>query len=671
MAARAPTNILSVSENERSEDESDRFGPPTRQPSNLSNTSLLSDASGDIGDTVLQPPKSDAALSDDDRVRRRRSLDPGLLRSGSTKRDFLSPQPATAYDKATTSKGSGTSLKRGFSLRSGGSSDGGSSVQPSSGPSSTAASSARSRPATTNQLLSKPSREQQDYIRKLFAEIPGPSPLASLRIAHPAGALTPQAAADPPSTVAKETHEALSSGLYACLIQFTSVETLEGEDARECRRCWKLLNPALVAEVGRRRAAKLLQRRLRSQAMLSDTPQADGHAISGPQVTPGRGRLPHTASMVQMNRHLLAEKMRQDSQTPTQHAGPAITITATSPPISRHASDAMRAIEAEQLAEAARLEADANASGFSSLTVTQSNSTDGRGRRESLASESDADLSDVSYPKDDALRRKASLRSTASSAGTSISFAEGTAGDQKPSSRPNTASSIPRAPASIHEMLPKRSQRFVARKAHKRYLISTLPSLLVFHLKRFQQTSKSSMFGSFNNLKKLDDKVTFPVYLDMSPFIAPPPLREKRGNVPQRAPDSDGDISTSAMSGDGERGRSATSSIEDRKHWFRRRSPSAELRAKSQYRLYGVISHQGNMSQGHYIAYTLTSQRKIDGHHLPDAGGKLQPSDHQAKRQWVFYSDDDVRVASLEEVLKTQAYCLLYERITTPESSKL
>jgi ubiquitin C-terminal hydrolase len=59
------------------------------------------------------------------------------------------------------------------------------------------------------------------------------------------------------------------------------------------------------------------------------------------------------------------------------------------------------------------------------------------------------------------------------------------------------------------------------RAAYKRYLIGTPPPVLVIHLKRFQHISRTYMMSFSHGLKKLDDYVTFPEYLDLTPFLAP------------------------------------------------------------------------------------------------------------------------------------------------------
>jgi len=68
---------------------------------------------------------------------------------------------------------------------------------------------------------------------------------------------------------------------------------------------------------------------------------------------------------------------------------------------------------------------------------------------------------------------------------------------------------------------PSRPKPTIMRPAYKRYLIGTPPPVLVIHLKRFQQISKTHMLSFSHGFKKLDDYVTFPEYLDLMPYLAP------------------------------------------------------------------------------------------------------------------------------------------------------
>lgn len=112
---------------------------------------------------------------------------------------------------------------------------------------------------------------------------------------------------------------------------------------------------------------------------------------------------------------------------------------------------------------------------------------------------------------------------------------------------------------------PKKPKPVIMRPAYKRYLIATAPPVLVIHLKRFQQVDKMPLisFTPTYGFKKLDDYVTFPEYLDLTPFLAP--RRE--------------DVETNQTDGEGN----------DVKREF------SEEHGKCMYRLYAVVVHVGNM----------------------------------------------------------------------------
>lgn len=156
--------------------------------------------------------------------------------------------------------------------------------------------------------------------------------------------------------------------------------------------------------------------------------------------------------------------------------------------------------------------------------------------------------------------------------------------------------------------LPPKSDRHMMRRAHKRYLLSALdlPPVLVLHLKRFQQTSKSLFGSAFVNLKKRDDEVSFPLEMDMAPFLAP---TEK---PPQRGGGGDDDLSRIGS---------------------------------TRYQLYGVVEHIGTLALGHYVAYVLSDRWR-------------QGDSDPRERRWVFCSDERVRPCSVDEVLKSKAYIL-------------
>ncbi|KAF9788165.1 cysteine proteinase [Thelephora terrestris] len=212
---------------------------------------------------------------------------------------------------------------------------------------------------------------------------------------------------------------------------------------------------------------------------------------------------------------------------------------------------------------------------------------------------------------------------------------------------------IPHSPELEKPKVP-RSKQVVMRRFYKRYLIADPPLILVVHLKRFQQTSRIPFMSFSAGFKKLDEYVTFPEYLDITPFLAP----------------NKGDFGLP----------------------IRKLRQSNRAKGKCMYRLYAVVVHIGNILGGHYIAYTALPHR---AKHLKDSQGtesvgftpttsdtslrsdksdKVENHDKSDKRekghekneprQWAYISDTVVRLTTLDEVLKSRAYMCLYERIS-------
>lgn len=289
------------------------------------------------------------------------------------------------------------------------------------------------------------------------------------------------------------------------------------------------------------------------------------------------------------------------------------------------------------------------------------------------------------------------------------------------------ASTRERRPTSDSTPSIPRSKRVVQRRAYKRYLIATPPPVLVVHLKRFQQVGRhpsySLPYQFSSNLKKLDDPVSVPEYLNLQPFLLP-----KK---------SEFFANEKAKTGE-KKGRNREKGDEKEKG-----------QERCMYRLYAVVVHIGNMvclslsscsfacltncSQlgGHYVAYTAlpeaatappapenrndlnsTSSEKADAvlcelnlpgsrlasprstafinsanpsmRSLPvtaegpaattstslppsSAGGSSPPSGASTTptlaRRWCYVSDTVVRLATFDEVLKSKAYICMYERV--------
>ncbi|KAF7254533.1 Ubiquitin carboxyl-terminal hydrolase 45 [Varanus komodoensis] len=145
--------------------------------------------------------------------------------------------------------------------------------------------------------------------------------------------------------------------------------------------------------------------------------------------------------------------------------------------------------------------------------------------------------------------------------------------------------------------------------ARKQLLISSVPAVLILHLKRFHQAGVS--------LRKVNRHVDFPLVLDLTPFCS---------------------VSCKNVTDSG----------------------------KVFYALYGIVEHSGSMRGGHYAAYVkirapskkllehISSNKNVQG--LKEAVG---PS----VGQWVYVSDTHVQMVPESRVLNSQAYLLFYERM--------
>ncbi|KAF5368519.1 hypothetical protein D9758_002458 [Tetrapyrgos nigripes] len=247
-----------------------------------------------------------------------------------------------------------------------------------------------------------------------------------------------------------------------------------------------------------------------------------------------------------------------------------------------------------------------------------------------------------------------SVRSVESSAWTSVSPAKESTTSQSSSSvhnqqrisapamqisRSDDTSAASQA-SSSRSSKPKKSKLpkpTIMRPAYKRYLISTPPPILVIHLKRFQQVSSKMPMMSFSSgFKKLDDYVTFPEFLDLTPFMAP----EKEDF------------------GLGKKGREVKKGQGQGLGKEKEKKKPKETKERFMYRLYAVVVHIGNMLGGHYIAYTaLPNSEDVGMDKTPPAGiDPNAPLPIQSGRQWAYISDTVVRFTTLEEVLKAKAY---------------
>ncbi|NWI21555.1 UBP45 hydrolase, partial [Crypturellus soui] len=145
--------------------------------------------------------------------------------------------------------------------------------------------------------------------------------------------------------------------------------------------------------------------------------------------------------------------------------------------------------------------------------------------------------------------------------------------------------------------------------ARKQLLISSVPAILILHLKRFHQAGLS--------LRKVNRHVDFPLVLDLAPFCS-----ASCKNV------ADG--------------------------------------ARVLYSLYGIVEHSGSMRGGHYAAYVKVrtpSKKILENISATKNVLGLKEAVGASVGQWVYVSDAHVQVVPESRVLNAQAYLLFYERI--------
>lgn len=146
------------------------------------------------------------------------------------------------------------------------------------------------------------------------------------------------------------------------------------------------------------------------------------------------------------------------------------------------------------------------------------------------------------------------------------------------------------------------SKKNIYTDALKQMLISSPPSVLTLHLKRFQQNGYS--------ICKVNRHVQFPLILDLSPYCA-----AKCKNI------SKGDT-------------------------------------QILYGLYGIVEHSGTMRSGHYTAYVKVRPDSITSSSHDKQGDAELP-----RGSWFHISDTSVQPVSESKVQSCQAYLLFYERI--------
>lgn len=418
----------------------------------------------------------------------------------------------------------------------------------------------------------KPSKEESAYLRRLLADVPASS----------SGAATPFHAFD---SGAAARHTGLmwpkfggAQSVEECLRMFTSVEVLDGENRVGCRRCWKIQHGEYIPRGRSNNRASTFSNavdkdldednssedssisslsaderdnvngraisegdRPKSPSSLSDSKNASSSAASPSSSTSLNAS---SVDLSETNKDAPSEPATatvvpspetetkfdpNDSITKTLPLSPpppcpvmsvpSISMTRPESPPPSELSDLSSPQIRHSLAEEPRYppgidpRPDVHPSpSFDSLKLPVA-----RHMRNPAAHGSNGDNTSTSSDEsDDELETETSITASVHS---EISVV-------KTSTAPEmTALALSKRIAQPSQGAPRkppRKKEVVFRRAYKRYLIKSPPPVLVIHLKRFHQVGKSPLQLQFSsNFKKLDDAVSFPEYLDLSPFLLP------------------------------------------------------------------------------------------------------------------------------------------------------
>lgn len=167
--------------------------------------------------------------------------------------------------------------------------------------------------------------------------------------------------------------------------------------------------------------------------------------------------------------------------------------------------------------------------------------------------------------------------------------------------------------------------------ALKQLSFRRLPLVLCFHVKRFEHG------GAAQRPRKLDVPMRFPLHgLDMSPFTTSHMLRGQGHAQHARtaAPEPGSKAAAAGQAGSSAAGEAAAAAAVGADVGSSGEGPS--FRQSCLYELFGVVSHWGDMTSGHYVSYV-----KCDG-------------------AWYLINDPWVVAVSEADVAGVQAYMLFY-----------
>jgi ubiquitin carboxyl-terminal hydrolase 16/45 len=492
----------------------------------------------------------------------------------------------------------------------------------------------------SNSKLPQPpklSSREAAYLRKLLADTLPANPFARFK---------PQVGHDSAQTLWLKLGQL--PGVEECLRMFTAVEMLDGENSVGCRRCWKVMNGVYKPKHRREVDATLEESDSDSEVEIASSPEpiSKGTSLLADtiNVRPGFEGRKSTAKDSPSSSSLSVEISDRasvstgpttlESGVPKMGTLSVTTFGDTLQPSSRPPSNTtpggfpIPVISTTEPPSPTRQPVSPLVEVESSLRAPP--------RWVKVSHQMGKDDSDES----DGFDSETSVESESSGEG-SRSHTTAVPHSAPPHSyhrnfSPSSYSGVPR------------SKQVVLRPAYKRYLIASAPPVLIIHLKRFQQISKTIPISFSHGFRKLDDYVAFPEYLDLGPFMAP---------------------------------RKEDFGLQEKPKRIEFKPKEAE---PCKYRLYAVVVHTGNIVRipiassfrdfvirfpsqlgGHYVAYVALPQPRLPPTpaESTSTSGENSAQKPPPQRQWAYVSDTHVRLTNLEEVLKAKAYICMYERL--------
>lgn len=201
--------------------------------------------------------------------------------------------------------------------------------------------------------------------------------------------------------------------------------------------------------------------------------------------------------------------------------------------------------------------------------------------------------------------------------------------------------------------------KVVSRHCTKQVMLAKPPSVLCLHFVR-------SQYSNYGTVSKNSCHVRFPEYLDLSPFCTTGVLLT-RPNLPMSISEHD----LERMGYDRSGSSSSASSGLDK--------DSEPARKKVLYKLQSIVVHYGGHSYGHFIAYRRKPESMVSkvgpvGLGLDGAtNGSARSGSYCGsgrREDWFRVSDETVESVSLENVLGSNPYMCLYEKVESTQDKE-